>query len=227
MAGLRGYRTVSDLPELIPVFPLLGAIVLPRTVLPLNVFEPRYLAMVDSVLAGNRIIGMVQPVADGGTTGSPQSRKAPLRTIGCAARLVAFQEQPDGRMLITLAGLARFETVGEPASGKPFRELSVSYSRFVHDLEPGHGQAGVDRDGLLSVLRRFLAARNLQADWVAIEKSETEDLVNSLAAASPFGPTEKQALVEASTLADRARALITLAEMDLAAGSGSPGSRLQ
>ncbi len=226
MTFLEQYRSPSDLPARIPVFPLLGAIALPRTTLPLNVFEPRYLAMVDDVLRSDRIIGIIQPTRDGGTTGSPTSRTAPLQSVGCATRLSAFQEQSDGRLLITLTGICRFDVVGDVESETPYRSLDVSYDRFADDLVPAVGANEVPRAALLSVLQRYLVARNLKPDWEAIEQSENEDLVNGLAIAGPFAPPEKQALLEAPTLADRAAALIALAEMELAGSAGKPGTRL-
>jgi len=224
---LEHYRSPSDLPARIPAFPLLGAIALPRTTLPLNVFEPRYLAMVDDVLRGERIIGIIQPIGDGGSTGSPASRAAPLQTVGCAARLSAFQELADGRLLITLTGICRFDVAGEGDARTPYRTVDASYDRFAGDLVATAGAGDVPRDRLLDVLRRYLDARDLEPDWAAIEQSENEDLVNGLAIAGPFAPTEKQALLEAPTLADRADALIALAEIDLAGSVGKPGSRLQ
>jgi hypothetical protein len=224
---LEQYRSPSDLPDRIPVFPLLGAITLPRTTLPLNVFEPRYLAMVDDVLRSDRVIGIIQPTGDGGTTGSPASRTAALQAVGCAARLSAFQEQSDGRLLITLTGICRFDVVGDVESKTPYRTLAVTYDRFAYDLVASQGADEVPRAKLLSVLQRYLNARNLKPDWEAIEQSENEDLVNGLAIAGPFAPPEKQALLEAATLAERAAALIALAEMELAGPAGKPGSRLQ
>jgi uncharacterized protein len=224
---LEQYRSLSDLPARIPVFPLLGAITLPRTTLPLNVFEPRYLAMIDDVLRGARIIGVIQPIGDGGTTGSPASRTAPLQTVGCAARLSAFQEQSDGRLLITLTGICRFDVIGEGKARTPYRTLDVSYDRFADDLVAAKGAADVPRVRLLAVLQRYLHARNLKPDWEAIEQSENEDLVNGLSIAGPFAPPEKQALLEAQTLADRADALIALAEIELAGPGNKPGTRLQ
>ena len=227
MSFLEPYRSTSDLPARIPVFPLLGAITLPRTTLPLNIFEPRYLAMVDDVLRGDRIIGVIQPTGDGGSTGSPASRTAPLQAVGCAARLSAFQEQSDGRLLITLTGICRFDADEDADSATPYRTLDVSYDRFADDLVPALGAEDVPRDHLLAVLQRYLNARNLKPDWEAIQQSENEDLVNGLAIAGPFAPAEKQALLEAPTLAERAAVLITLAEMELAGPSGKPSSRLQ
>lgn len=228
MKFLERYQSPSDLPSRLPVFPLLGAIALPDTALPLNVFEPRYLAMIDDALRNDRIIGIIQPVGDGGVTGSPTDRAAPLRTIGCAARIIAFQEQQDGRFLITLYGICRFEVVGEVESKAPYRTLDVSYDRFSADLQPDTTADAVPRTKLLAVLRRFLGARQLEPDWAAIERSQTDDLVNGIAIASPFAPAEKQALLEAATLVDRAETLITLAEIDAASGAtGKPSTRLQ
>jgi uncharacterized protein len=224
--SLERYRSPSDLPARIPVFPLRGAIVLPRTTLPLNVFEPRYLAMVEDVLRGDRLIGIIQPTGDGGATGSPSDRSAPLQAIGTAARLIAHQEQPDGRILITLCGVCRFEVVGEVRTDTPYRTLEISCDRFERDLGAAD-ESDVARGPLLAVLRRFLDARNLDADWAAIEKSDNTDLVNGLAIAGPFAPSEKQALLETMTLAERARTLIALAEIDLAGGAAKPGPRLQ
>lgn len=227
MKSLERYRKASDLPARIPVFPLRGAIALPRTLLPLNVFEPRYLAMVDDVLRGDRLIGIIQPTGDGGATGSPAERSAPLQAVGTAARLVAYQEQPDGRIMITLAGVCRFDVVNEVGTDAPYRTLEIACEKYALDLQPAAGESDVARDRLLAVLRRYLDARNLQADWEAIEKSGNEDLVNGLAMAGPFAPEEKQALLEATTLADRARMLVALAEIELAGGAAKPGPRLQ
>ncbi len=227
MTFLEQYHSTSDLPARIPVFPLLGAITLPRTTLPLNVFEPRYLAMLDDALRGDRVIGIIQPIGDGGTTGSPASRAAPLQAVGCATRLSAFQEQSDRRLLITLTGICRFDVIGETQTPTPYRTFDVSYERFADDLVAAKGADDVPRERLLAVLQRYLGARDLKPDWEAIEQSENEDLVNGLAIAGPFAPAEKQALLEAETLSERADALIALAEIDLAGPRGRPGSRLQ
>jgi len=206
---------------------LYGCILLPRATLPLNIFEPRYLAMFDDVIASHRVVGMIQPAGDGGETGSPADRSAPLRPVGCAGRITAFQELDDGRLLITLGGIARFMLLDEAQVSEPYRVYSVDYRRFAEDFVRGAGDDLVDRDRLLDVLRRYLAARNLEADWQAIGRASVEQLVNSLSIASPFGGSEKQALLEAPDLKARAETLITLAEMDLAASSGDAGTTLQ
>ena len=131
------YRKPADIPSPIPVFPLTGAILLPRTVLPLHIFEPRYLAMFDRAIGTERVVGILQPEGDGGDTGSPEGKSAPLKRIGCAGRITALQEQDDGRMMLTLGGIARFEVVEEVATEAPFRTCRVAYDRFARDLEEG------------------------------------------------------------------------------------------
>ncbi len=219
------YRGPADLPQRIPLFPLRGAILLPRATLPLNIFEPRYLQMVEDVMATSRVLGMVQP--DGGEDESPAGQAVPLRRIGCAGRITGYQELDDGRLLITLMGIARFTLVDEVPLGKAYRICTVSYDAFHGDFEAGAGEDSVDRQGLLKALKTYLEARNLKADWSAVSKSSTESLVNSLALASPFGSEEKQALLEAADLKSRAEILVALAEMELAASAGGSGSTLQ
>jgi uncharacterized protein len=215
------------MPKVIPVFPLQACILLPRASLPLQIFEPRYLAMLDDVVGGNRIMGIIQPAGDGGETGSPQDRSAALRPIGCAGRLTAFQELENGRLLISLTGVVRFELLDEISDpALPYRKWHVDYRRFADDFQPGLGESQVDRDTLIDALRRYLSARGLEADWGAIDKASTEQLVNSLSIASPFGPEEKQALLEAGSLKSRAETLIALAEIELA-GGGNVGTTLQ
>ena len=220
------YQGPADLPQRIPLFPLRGAILLPRALLPLNIFEPRYLQMVEDVMATSRVLGMVQP--DGGEDEeSPTGRAVPLRRIGCAGRITGYQELDDGRLLITLTGIARFTLVDEVPLGKAYRICTVSYEKFPGDFAEGDGEDSVDRQGLLKALKSYLEARNLKADWSAVSKSSNESLVNSLALASPFGSEEKQALLEASDLKTRAEILVALAEMELAASAGGSGSMLQ
>lgn len=220
------YKTVADLPSRIPLFPLVGALLLPRASLPLNIFEPRFLAMVDDAMRGDRVIGIIQPDGDGGTTGSPENRAASLRRIGCVGRITTYQEKPDGRLLIVLTGVARFALTGEVDTPKPYRIGEISSADFGNDLQPGSGEAAVDREKLLDVLSRYLAQNKLEADWQQIGRAGTEFLVNWLSIASPFAPQEKQALLEAPTLAARADVLVALAEMAMA-GSASGGTRLQ
>lgn len=220
------YRRPSDLPQQIPVFPLRGAILLPRANLPLNVFEPRYLAMVEAAMSGDRIIGILQP--DGGAQDeeSPSGKSCGLRSVGCAGRITAYQEMDDGRYIITLTGIARFDVEGEVRSEAPFRIIKVNYTRYANDFEAGYGEIDVDRENLLRVLRSYLDANNLKADWNAILRASNEVLINALSVMSPYGPEEKQALLEAADLRTRADVLIALAEMELASG-GATGGTLQ
>lgn len=224
---MKHYTSLGDLPGTLPVFPLVGAILLPRTTLPLNVFEPRYLQMIDDCLRGDRLVGIIQPVGEGGRTGSPESNDASLKAVGCAGRLRSFQELDDGRLLIGLGGIVRFRPRDEVTDDRSYRTFHADYTGFERDLNAGDGAESVDRPRLVDALRRFLAQRGLKADWSSIEKSETEQLVNGLSMASPFSPEERQALLEAPTLAARADMLVTLAEMEIASGETGGGRPVQ
>ena len=217
------YYQTSDLPETIPIFPLNSVILLPRSSLPLNIFEPRYLEMTDDVLAGDRLIGMVQPLKENSKTeDTPQ-----LRLTGCAGRLTEFSEMDDGRLLITLTGICRFAMEEEHETKKPYRSFKVQYDDFAQDLEPGFGENNVDRETLLNVLKTYLDIHELDADWDSIHQSSNEFLVNTLSIISPYGPEEKQALLESKDLKTRSEVLIALAEMDIATGNDSSGTTLQ
>ena len=218
------YRSPSDLPETVPVFPLRGCILLPRSSLPLNVFEPRYLSMIDDVIAGDRIVGIVQPLNT--KEESPSAKGHPLRQTGCAGRLSAFSETDDGRMLVTLTGICRFDIVGEMPTAKPYRRCDVNFVPYQKDLVRGYGQNAVDWPKFLHVLKTYLDARNLTADWDSIQRSPTELLINTLSMISPYGPEEKQALLEAADLKTRAEVLMALAEMEIASQGSGPGSSL-
>jgi hypothetical protein len=222
MGPLERYRTAHDLPGRLPVFPLPGALLLPRTRLPLNIFEPRYLAMVNDAMAGGRIIGMIQP-----TTGAADDQSPALQPVGCAGRITSYTETEDGRLHIVLTGIARFRVAAETESPKPYREVEADFAPFAGDLTAGLGEAEVDRSVLLVTLRSYLQARRLVADWEEVEAASTETLVNSLSVLSPYPPEDKQALLEAADLKDRAAMLIALTEMALARGDGADGSRLQ
>lgn len=225
MAFIDKYRRPADLPPRIPVFPLRGAILLPRSTLPLSVFEPRYLQMLDDVMSGDRVLGIVQPQAVGdGSAESPAGKSAGLKRVGCVGRVTSYQELDDGRLLITLTGIARFETIDEAATAKLYRVMSVSYDRFSADFSEGHGEAEVDRDTLLRVLKSYLEANRLAADWSSITRASNEVLVNALSVMSPYGPEEKQALLEAQDLKLRAEVLVALAEMELASSADSGGT---
>ncbi len=226
MALAERYRRPADLPPRLPLFPLRGAILLPGSTLPLNVFEPRYLAMVDDVISGSRIMGIVQPTGagDDASTESPQGKSVPLRRVGCAGRITGFQELDDGRFTIVLTGLSRFEIVGEAESGSAYRVASVSYDRFASDFTRGLGEEQIDRPTLLKALRTYLDRNQLKTDWAVVEHASSEFLINALCVMAPYGPEEKQALLEAVDLKSRADVLVALAEMELAARGGSGGT---
>ncbi|WP_040485820.1 LON peptidase substrate-binding domain-containing protein [Lutibaculum baratangense] len=221
MAVNRSPRRPADVPNVIPVFPLPEALLLPRGELPLSIFEPRYVAMVDDALAGDRVIGMVQP-RPGEETDPPR-----LSDVGCLGRITSFQETDDGRYLITLTGVCRFRVQEEVDTGTPYRQCRISIADFVDDLEPRHGEEGVDRTRLLSTFRAYLDANGLETDWDAIKRASTETLVNALSMMSPYGVREKQALLEAQDLSTRAEVLIAVTEMALARGDDDSGSSLQ
>jgi Lon protease-like protein len=221
------YSSAAELPGMLPVFPLRGAILLPRATLTLNVFEPRYLAMIDHALANDRLIGVVQPGPDTGTAESPEGKTFPLRRVGCAGRITAFNEEEDGRLVISLSGVARFRVGAEVSSDMPFRMCEVDFSPYPTDFVSGHGEDDVDRAQLIATLRCYLEANNLSADWERINSAATERLVNTLAILSPYGAEEKQALLEAKDLCARAEALVALAEMELAARDDGSGTSIQ
>lgn len=190
------YRGPADLPATIPVFPLPGALLLPRGQMPLNIFEPRYLEMIDDSLRnGHRLIGMIQP-----DTAHPGPEDKPnLYKIGCAGRITQFAETGDGRYLIQLTGVCRFRVDHELSVMTAYRQCRAAYEPFADDFIARKGEDDVDRKALLVALKDFLHANNLKTDWEGIEKAPNEALVNALAMMSPYGPAEKQALLEAPT----------------------------
>ena len=207
------YRGPIDLPETIPVFPLPGALLLPRGQMPLNIFEPRYLAMIDDALRdGHRMIGMIQPdPTQGGTADKPK-----LFKVGCVGRITQLAESGDGRYLLELTGIARFNVIEELNVATLYRQCRVTFAPFADDFVPRKGEEAVDRKALLSALTEFLKANNLQADWEGIEKAPNEALVNALSMMSPYGAAEKQALLEAPDLKTRAEILVAITEIELA-----------
>jgi len=207
------YRGSADLPQIIPVFPLAGALLLPRGQLPLNIFEPRYLAMVDDSLRdGHRLIGMIQPDP---TRPGPDDKPA-LFKVGCVGRITQIAETGDGRYLIQLTGIARFRIDEELAVMTPYRQCRVVYAPFADDFVARKGEEAVDRERLLRSLSEFLKANDLKADWEGIENAPNEALVNALAMMSPYGTAEKQALLEAPDLKTRAEILVAMTEIELA-----------
>jgi Lon protease-like protein len=208
------YHSPGDLPAVIPVFPLSGALLLPRGQMPLNIFEPRYLMMIDDALrSGLRLIGMIQP--DAGQTGYDDSRPT-LFKVGCVGRITQLAESGDGRYLIQLTGIARFRIAEELKVSTPYRQCRVVYTPFINDFNAREGEQEVDRESLLRALSDFLKANNLKADWQGIENAPNEALVNALAMMSPFGAAEKQALLEAPDLKTRAEILVAVTEIELA-----------
>ena len=214
------YASPSDLPDVIAVFPLAGALLLPRGQLPLNIFEQRYLAMIDDVLrSGHRLVGMIQP--DPAHPGA-DANKPNLFRIGCVGRVTQFAESGDGRYLIQLTGIARFRIEEELPVSTLYRQCRVSYQPFVDDFVARKGEEQVDRKALLRALTEFLKANNLKADWEGIENAPNEALVNALAMMSPYDVAEKQAMLEAPDLKTRAEILVAVTEIELAK-SKTPG----
>ncbi len=221
------YRSIADMPNALPLFPLRGAILLPRASLTLNVFEPRYLALVDRALSGDRLIGVAQPAHDASNAESPAGKTFPLRRVGCAGRISAFTEQEDDRVVMTLAGIARFAVGADLPGAEPFRVVSANFAPYAKDFVGGYGENDVDRPRLIATLRSYLVANKLNADWERINSASNERLVNTLSILSPYGPEEKQALLEAPDLRSRAEVLVALAEMELAATDDGSGTSLQ
>jgi Lon protease-like protein len=206
------YKGPQDLPDVIPVFPLPGALLLPRGQMPLNIFEPRYLAMVDEALRTNRLVGMIQPDAEGGGT----QLVPKLYPVGCAGRITQLAETGDGRYLITLSGIARFRVAEEIATTAPYRLCRVDFAPFATDFDARAGEEEVDRAAVLKALADFVQASDLKLDWKGVEQAPNEALVNALSMMSPFGPKEKQALLEAPDLKTRAEVLVAITEIELA-----------
>ena len=217
------------IPAIVPVFPLSSALLLPRGQMPLNIFEPRYLAMVDYALGHERLIGMVQPrfERDGSPVLGLDPDTPPLCTVGCLGRISAFQETDDGRYLMTLTGVCRYEIEEEETAITPFRMCRVATDRFHGDFEEGIGEKLVDRDALLDAFKAYLEANELEADWSGVEKASNEALVNALCMMSPYGPPEKQALLEAEDLRARADTLIAIIELSLARENQDDRTTLQ
>jgi len=203
------YHSVDQLPETLTVFPLPGVVLFPHWHLPLNIFEPRYLNMVDDAMAGNRLIGMIQSV--GGDRQKPD-----LIGVGCAGRITAYSETDDGRYLITLTGVARFRILEELDIKAPYRQVRPNWAPYADDLKPDATDGLPSRATLVAALRNYLSTHDMTADWKAVEVAPVDALVQALAAGSPFSDMEKQALLEAPTLKDRAEMLVTLLRMDSA-----------
>jgi len=220
---MPGYRRTDDLPQVIPVFPLDGALLLPGGELPLQIFEPRYLNMVDDAMAGDRVIGMIQTRAGG------EPVRPPLAAVGCAGRITSYAETSDGRYLITLTGVCRFDAGEELAIRTPYRQVRADYGRFEGDLARDEVVTAEDgaRTRFAKALKRYLNNRELDIDWDTANSAPLEALVNSLSMGLPLDPAEKQALLEAPDLAARFTALTVLLEIDSMDAGDDEGHALQ
>lgn len=207
--------TDEPLPAIVPIFPLSGVLLLPRAPLPLHIFEPRYRAMTRDALDGDGFIAMVQPSAAAGDPMNP-----PVYPVACLGKIITSEDGDDGRYNIVLKGQIRLRIAQEISQKDGYRRVEADYSDFRNDLTPDRQE--IERPQLLESLRGYLERRNLQANWDDAEKASNEALVNALAAACPFNPQEKQALLEAGTVAERCALMIALCEMDV--GSGGPAA---
>ncbi len=221
-AGNKSYNHIDDIPQVIPIFPLSAALLLPGSHMPLNVFEPRYLALIDDAIHGDRLVGMIQPSFEEGE--SKDTKK--LCPVGCVGRITAYQETGDGRYLLNLSGIGRFRIIEEEKPKNGYRRCRISL--FANDLM-GETETleDVDREELLATFKAYLDANEMEADWEGVSAASTEMLVNTLAMMSPYGPAEKQALLEAPDLKTRAETLIALTEYALARESEDSSVTLQ
>ena len=195
------FISLDDLPKKIPIFPLTGAVLFPKTQLPLNIFEPRYVQMLNAALATqHKLIGMIQPIA-----GSDNS----LKKVGCVGRVTSYNETDDHRYLITLNGIIRFEIENELDTTTEYRQLEVNYENFITDLK-SEDVTNVDRESLLKLIKKYFKNKSLLADWDIIQQTPTEQLINYSGVLVPFTPEEKQLLLEARTIMGRSRALEAL-----------------
>jgi uncharacterized protein len=216
---MPGFRTrFEDLPAEFAVFPLPGVLLLPRGRLPLNIFEPRYLAMVDAAMDGGRLIGMIQPK----TAGEDMTSKPQLCDTGCVGRIVEYSETEDGRYLITLTGVTRFRLAGEAEVTTPFRQVACDFSPYAADMATP-AEVPIPRERLLTALKPYLKERQMKSDWDSIEQAPGETLINALAMICPFEPQDKQALLEAYDIKQRAEVLIAL--LEIANATSPAGSR--
>ncbi|WP_108261662.1 LON peptidase substrate-binding domain-containing protein [Mangrovicoccus ximenensis] len=211
--------SAADLPSTLPVFPLPGALLLPRARLPLHIFEPRYLAMLDDTLkTSHRLIGMIQP------SEAPGGKEKGLHAIGCAGRVTGFSETEDGRYMITLSGISRFRIRSEASGFTAYRRMDVSWEGFGRDLGAVETDPGFDRGCFLDLLGRYFEQSGLSTDWDSLKEAENELLINSLSMLCPFDPEDKQALLEAPSLQTRRETLVTLIEFALRGGGQGEGA---
>lgn len=215
------YRQPDDLPKQIPLFPLAGALLLPRTDLPLNIFEPRYLLMIEEAMKADRVIGIIQP------QGTENANQPALESVGCAGRITSYSETDDGRLLVTITGICRFTVLHEVEVTTPYRQAEVDYRPFAVDFVSETGARSVNRDQLIKAFRQYLEANNMSADWNEVEAVSTEVLVNTLSLLAPYPARDKQALLEAPDLKSRADVLVALTELALAKSSSGTSRRMQ
>ena len=208
-------QSPADLPKSVPIFPLTGALLLPFSHRPLNVFEPRYVEMVDAALRGDRMIGLIQP--EDVTEESPRGR-SPLQTIGCLGRLTHFEESGDGRYFIILEGITRFRLAHELTVMTPYRQGMIAADEFATDFNRNFGEEGVDRQRFVKMMRDYAEFADIELNWDEIDRTGTADLVNFCCMVGPYGPAEKQVLLEATTLEQRAETLIAMTEYEIARG---------
>ncbi len=213
----------ADLPKSVPIFPLSGALLLPFSHRPLNVFEPRYIELVDAALRGDRLIGLIQP--EDTSEESPRGR-SPLQAVGCVGRLTHFEESGEGRYFIILEGVTRFRLVHELTVMTPYRQGVISADEFATDFTRNYGEEAVDREGVVKMMRDYAEFAGIELNWDEINSTGTADLVNFCCMVSPYGPAEKQVLLEAPTLQQRAATLIAMTEYEMARGAGGGSAPL-
>jgi Lon protease-like protein len=214
---LKRPTSPAELPKSVPLFPLSGALLLPFSHRPLNIFEPRYLEMVDAALRGDRMVGLIQP--EDTTEESPRGR-SPLQAIGCLGRLTHFEESGEGRYFIILEGVTRFRLAHELTVMTPYRQGIVAAEDFASDFTRDFGEEAVDRERFVRMMRDYAEFANIDLNWDEIERTGTADLVNFCCMVSPYGPAEKQQLLEAASLEQRAETLIAFTEYEMARGAG-------
>jgi Lon protease-like protein len=219
MPTTAGRLTLPDMPATLPVFPLTGVLLLPRGKLPLNIFEPRYLAMVEDALASpDKLIGMIQP-----TEKERKGHVQPLYPVGCAGRITSWSETEDGRFLIQLSGIARFTLGEEIATMRGYRRFRPDFNAYAADFDTDES-GGFDRKRLIAALKAFFAAEGLEGDWASIEQASDERIISTLAMLCPFNAEEKQSLLECATLADRAKAMTGFCEARAGGNEPPPGA---
>ena len=212
---MTSHSKISQFPNSIPLFPLSGVLLLPKSRLPLNIFEPKYLDMVEDVLTTqHRLIGMIQPTSNDNYNKDSSNN---FNSVGCAGRIISFTETEDSRYLITLSGISRFDYIKKVNSLKSYINAEVDWNNFRNDSITENLQSNFDKDKFLLIIKEYFKLTNLQTDWESLKKADDELLINSLSILCPFENDEKQALLEAKTIDDRVKILTTLMEMNIKA----------